>query len=294
MNSKNNTLFLAILSTILALLLLILGGYTYYNHQQQYIEEEELQEQQDEMIDELNQLVNKYDNLRALNGTMDKHLVTAKKRIASLLDTIKFTEPKLRLLLRLKTEIELLEIEKNRLAEINDSLIRDNRRKKEHIDIQKLQLTKAESYRKLLIEENKKSFTQVAQKVNLKYSKISNDAIHIKKSNGSTTNTNRSKKVDAFKTCFKIFKEPKSKEQRLSLSIKVMDPSGKLLGKKIEEFHNGNKITYSDKKVVNYSGDDLNVCFLVTTPNENLIKGYYLIEIYEDHELKANSRLRLF
>ena len=122
MSPKNSTISLAILSAVLVLMLFALGAYTYNDYRQDKIDESELAIRKQEMEKELADMVTKYENVQALNGVIDGHLLEAKQRIVRLLDTIRMNEPKLQLLIRFRREIELLKSQKTRLFSINDSI----------------------------------------------------------------------------------------------------------------------------------------------------------------------------
>ena len=95
MSPKNSTISLAILSAVLVLMLFALGAYTYNDYRQDKIDESELAIRKQEMEKELADMVTKYENVQALNGVIDGHLLEAKQRIVRLLDTIRMNEPKL-------------------------------------------------------------------------------------------------------------------------------------------------------------------------------------------------------
>ena len=283
---------LIVLSSILVIMLLVLGAYTYKDYRQDQLEEKELALQKKEMVAELTAMVSKYENVQALNGVIDGHLLDAKKRIVKLLDTVRSHEPKLRLLLKYRSNIEVLKDEKQKLFRINDSLLSENNKMKLNLNEQDLELNKSKKFKKILIKENKKLLSLVSDSKQVYFTNMSINAIKIKK-NRKLVNTKKVKKTDVLKACFRMKENIYFENDSKNIFIKVLNPKGELLGKTVGVEFEGQTIEYSAKKEVFYSKEEIKVCFNVKPKEENLIPGKYTFELFEDHLLKETTTLKL-
>lgn len=208
MSPKNSTISLVILSIVLLLMLFGLAAYTYNDYRQDKIDARELALQKQKMEKELADMVTKYENVQALNGVIDSHLLEAKQRIVRLLDTIRMNEPKLQLLMRFRREIEVLKSEKARLFSIKDSLVADNKKMKVDIDEKVIVIDKQKDMKNVLIEENKKLLSLVSNNKKIRFSSLTAQAMRIRKS-GKISSTTKFKKTNTIKACFKIKDESK-------------------------------------------------------------------------------------
>ena len=299
MSLRSSTIPLIVLSSILVITLLGLGAYTYKDYRQDQLEEKELAIQKKAMMAELSAMVTKYENVQALNGAIDGHLIDAKKRIVRLLDTVRMNEPKLRLLLKFRSDIELLKDEKEKLFRINDSLIYENNQMKKNLDEQDLviskkdlKLNKSENLKKILINENKKLLSLVSDSKKITFSSLKARALRIKK-NRKIVGTNKIKKTDVIKACFRMKENIYSKNDSKNIFIKIKNPKGELLGDTIGIKFNNEIISYSAEKEVFYSKEEIKVCFSVKPDEDKLIPGKYRFELFEEHLLKGTSTFKL-
>lgn len=273
-------------------MLFALGAYTYSDYRQDKVTERELAVQKTAMESELAEMVTKYDNVQALNGVIDGHLVEAKQRIVRLLDTIRLNEPKLQLLMKFRREIELLKNEKIRLFAINDSLLSENNKMKLDLNEQDLVINKTEDLKNILIKENKKLLSLVSNNKKIRFSSLTAQALRIKNS-GKTLSTGKYKKTDAIKACFKIKENSSSTRENKNIYVKILNPDNELLGDIITRKFNDEEIKYSAEKQVFYSREELRVCFHIKPDKDKIIPGTYTFQLFQDHALKGASTFKL-
>lgn len=273
-------------------MLFALGAYTYSDYRQDKVTERELAVQKTAMESELAEMVTKYDNVQALNGVIDGHLVEAKQRIVRLLDTIRLNEPKLQLLMKFRREIELLKNEKIRLFAINDSLLSENNKMKLDLNEQDLVINKTEDLKNILIKENKKLLSLVSNNKKIRFSSLTAQALRIKNS-GKTLSTGKYKKTDAIKACFKIKENSSSTRENKNIYVKILNPDNELLGDIITREFNDEEIKYSAEKQVFYSREELRVCFHIKPDKDKIIPGTYTFQLFQDHALKGASTFKL-
>ena len=288
MSPKNSTISLTVLSTILAVLLLGLGAYTYYDYKQDVLDQQDLAKEKLAMEEELAQLVEKYENVQALNSVMDNHLIESKKRIVNLLDTIRSNKPKLRLLIRFRKEMEILKQEKLRLFKLNDSIMRENEQIKVTLDEASSELNKSKDLRNILVKENKKLSTIVQKNRILSFTNLKGEGIRMK-GNGKEIVTDKYKKVDRIKICFTIKDNPYSLKENKKIFLRAYNPKQELLGNLIAENHEGKQYEYSSKLTLFYKNQQVNSCASIMVSSKMLEAGTYTIKLYENHELRKTE-----
>ena len=288
MSPKNSTISLTVLSTILAVLLLGLGAYTYYDYKQDVLDQQDLAKEKLAMEEELAQLVEKYENVQALNSVMDNHLIESKKRIVNLLDTIRSNKPKLRLLIRFRKEMEILKQEKLRLFKLNDSIMRENEQIKVTLDEASSELNKSKDLRNILVKENKKLSTIVQKNRILSFTNLKGEGIRMK-GNGKEIVTDKYKKVDRIKICFTIKDNPYSLKENKKIFLRAYNPRQELLGNLIAENHEGKQYEYSSKLTLFYKNQQVNSCASIMVSSKMLEAGTYTIKLYENHELRKTE-----
>ena len=288
MSPKNSTISLTVLSTILAVLLLGLGAYTYYDYKQDVLDDQDLVKEKLAMEEELAQLVEKYENVQVLNSVMDNHLIESKKRIVNLLDTIRSNEPKLRLLIRFRKEMEILKQEKLRLFRLNDSIMRENEQIKLTLDEASSELNKSKDIRRILVNENKKLNTIVSRNRILSFANLKGEGIRTRGS-GKELITDKIKKIDRIKVCFTIRDNPYSLKETKKIFLRVYNPKNQLLGKLVAEEFEGKQYEYSSKISLFYRNQQVNSCSSIAVDPDMLQTGSYTIQLYENHELRNTS-----
>ena len=73
----------------------------------------------------------------------------------------------------------------------------------------------------------------------------------------------------------------------------MINPKYNLLGERKElDFENGT-LSYSMSTKVFYEKEELDVCVMVNSKKENLLKGLYTINVFDDSILIATSQMTL-
>ncbi len=292
MSPKSSTISLSILSSVLAILLLGLGAYTYNDYKEHLLNNEDLAKEKLAMESELSLLVEKYENVQALNSVMDNHLIESKKRIVRLLDTIRSNEPKLQLLIKFRREISELKEEKLRLFHINDSLARENDLIKGNLTKTATALNQSKNLRKKLSKENTKLTSIVHKKKELAFANLKGEGVRIK--GNREYSTKKAKKTERVKICFTIKDNIYSIREDKVVYLKLLNPNNVLLGDFVQEDYKGDVIAYSSKQFVPYKNEQVDHCVTIKIDTRYLIYGTYNLQLYSsEHELKKTTQFRL-
>lgn len=282
-NEKSNNA-LKILTGVLAVALIALAIYTvkFYNEEQ---ETQELLRKEKAVIEgELNDLIVKYDEAIAENEGLDSELVAARERIVALRDSVQDMEANLALISRYRQEVSNLKAEKEELFKVVDSLSSQNR----------MLITEIDSTNNVLLERTRvsdslKAQTQtMANQINrasqLKVSNLRGEGV-IERNSGRLVENDRTRRVDKIRTCFTITPNALAEAGEKDIYVQVYNPNNNLVGDQIAVQHEGGVMVYSAATKVYYENDELDVCILANTVEENLIEGSYKVLVYNGANL---------
>lgn len=101
-----------------------------------------------------------------------------------------------------------------------------------------------------------------------------------KQSDGALEETDRYKRVDAFRIQYKIFKNELTVAGNKKAYFVIKDPEGKVLSPKGTTTVAGNSINYSDETDIDYQNEEIEVIVVTDVDSKKLTKGEYTIETY--------------
>jgi len=279
---SNNAL--KILTGVLAVALIALGIYTvkFYNEEK---ENQELLRKEKAVIEgELNDLIVKYDEAIAENEGLDSELVAARERIVSLRDSVQDMEANLALISRYRREVSNLKAEKEELFKVVDSLSNQNR----------MLITEIDSTNNVLLERTRVSDSlkartqsmanQIDRAAQLKVSNLRGEGV-IERNSGRLVENDRTRRVDKIRTCFSLTPNSLAEAGEKELYVQVYNPNNNLVGDQIAVQHEGGVMVYSAATKVFYENEELDVCILANTLEENLIEGTYKVLVYNGPNL---------
>lgn len=287
---SNNAL--KILTGVLAVALIALAIYTvkFYNEEQ---ENQELLRKEKAVIEgELNDLIVKYDEAIAENEGLDSELVAARERIVTLRDSVQDMEANLALVSRYRREVSNLKAEKEELFKVVDSLSNQNR----------MLITEIDSTNNILLERTRVSDSlkaqtqtmanQINQASQLKVSNLRSEGV-IERNSGRLVENDRTRRVDKIRTCFTITPNSLAEAGEKELYVQVYNPNNNLVGDQIAVQHDGGVMVYSAATKVFYENEELDVCILANTLEENLVEGGYKVLIYNGANLIGATTFNL-
>ncbi|WP_424492543.1 hypothetical protein [Salinimicrobium sp. GXAS 041] len=289
---KNNNNALKILTGILAVALVALAIYTvrFYNEEK---ENQELLERQKAVIEsELNDLIVRYDEAIGENDSLDAELTAAKGRIVALRDSVQDMEVSLRVLDRYRNELNNLKRERDELFRVVDSLSNQNQRLIVEIDSTNNVLLERTRVSDSLQERTQRLSTQVDRAAELKVSGLRGEGV-IERNSGRLVPNERTRRVDKVRTCFTITQNELTEPGEKELYVQVYNPNNNLVGDQIAVQHEGGVMVYSAATKVYYENEELDVCILANTIEDNLIEGTYKVLLYNGSELIGATNFNL-
>ena len=284
MSDQKSNNALKILTGVLAVALIALAIYTvkFYNEEK---ENQELLENEKTVIEgELNDLIVKYDEAIAENEGLDSELVAARERIVMLRDSVKDNEANLALISRFRREVSNLKAEKEELFKVVDSLSNQNRMLITEIDSTNNMLLERTRFSDSLKVQTQVMTAKIDQASQLKVSNLRGEGV-IERNSGRLVENDRTRRVDKIRTCFSITPNALAEAGEKQLYVQVYNPNNNLVGDQIAVQHDGGVMVYSASTKVFYENEELDVCILANTLEENLVEGSYKVLVYNGPNL---------
>ncbi len=292
MNIENSNNKFKILIGILSLLLIALTIYTVTLYNENKVTLAGLEEQKADIEIELEELIANYDEIIQDNEIKDNDLIEARDRIEILLDSVKDTKANLSLIRRYKIEIGRLKTERILLFKKADSLIAANMLLKFERDSTNIVLGNTIRVVDSVTEENIAMANTIKEGSVVNVVDLRGTGVIVRK-NGKIVDTKRSSRADKVRACFTLSPNPIAKKGDRLLYIQVINPKNNLLGEKsVIEFDSGT-LNYSTTINVFYENEELDVCILVDANEKDLVKGRYIINVFDGSTQVATSSLVL-
>ncbi|MCB0801901.1 MAG: hypothetical protein KDB74_02285, partial [Flavobacteriales bacterium] len=169
--------------------------------------------------------------------------------------------------------------------------------RKENLEV-KQTLNKERDRSKELQKNNENLSSKVAIASRLDVSGVSAFGVNVKR-DMTGKETDRSRRTDKIRVCFSLNENKVAIAEKKNLYLRILAPDGKILtAGETENFKfefNGLKGYYSDKEIVDYANEKVDVCLDWAKPSEDyeILPGKYMLFIYaEDYEM-ANISLTL-
>lgn len=287
---KNRNGGLKTATIILAVAALALGGALAWIWSQKSTLVNELEDEKTELTQQLLNLQNDFENLNSDYENINSQLDTSREQVALLIDKLSKTEATNRAKIRqYEKELGTLRsIMRGYIVQI-DSLNTLNK-----------QLTAdAAAARKEAAESRQANETLTKQVENLSGqvaagSVVKGRGLHLTAYNGSDRATDRSSRVTYFVATLTLAQNELAERGPIRVYVRVKDPNGIiLLNNSSTDFTmNGETMTASASREVDYEGDDLEVSIYVKEMSD-LGKGIYTVEAYTEKTSLGRGELML-
>ncbi|GAF05180.1 hypothetical protein JCM21142_93905 [Saccharicrinis fermentans DSM 9555 = JCM 21142] len=284
-NTNNNKPHKSHQTTIIvgavSLVLIILLGFLYFkNRSEMKALVNEMVEEKEMLTYEFENLALDYDSLQTNSDTLNTMLEMEREKISQLIEeiqTIKATNAsKIR---EYKKELtSLRKVLKNYVVQI-DSLNQSNKAlQEENLKYRKKVSNMQTTYSKL---EEVKQTLEKKVKVASKLETYNIEADGLNSKNRTTTKTSRVSKI---RICFSIQKNITAEVGEKTIYLRVLRPDGALLYHSKEDLflHENKKINYSSKRIIEYGGEEVDVCLYYQVDAGELTKGEYVADIFAD------------
>ena len=289
-SSNNNRA--KILIGLLVVLLVSLAGYTYTLIQQNKETVLFLEADKAEVQKELEALVVSYNEILQDNKLKDKDLIAARDRIIVLLDSVKNYKANLSIITRYKAQVRGLKNERAQLFKRADSLLVVTQRLAIEKDSTTAVLIKTIKVVDSVTTANTQLFNSLEKGALIGISNLDATAIIVRKG-GKIKETKRASRADKIKVCYTIAPNTLAQAGDRVLYVQVINPDNNIIGDKSNITFGQDLLTYSKSESVFYENQALDVCAIIGTTGQDVLKGLYTINIFDAQRQIGSTTLML-
>ena len=289
-SSNNNRA--KILIGLLVVLLVSLAGYTYTLIQQNKETVLFLEADKAEVQKELEALVVSYNEILQDNKLKDKDLIAARDRIIVLLDSVKNYKANLSIITRYKAQVRGLKNERAQLFKRADSLLVVTQRLAIEKDSTTAVLIKTIKVVDSVTTANTQLFKSLEKGALIGISNLDATAIIVRKG-GKIKETKRASRADKIRVCYTIAPNTLAQAGDRVLYVQVINPDNNIIGDKSNITFGQDLLTYSKSESVFYENQALDVCAIVGSTGQDVLKGLYTINIFDAQRQIGSTTLML-
>ena len=289
-SSNNNRA--KILIGLLVVLLVSLAGYTYTLIQQNKETVLFLEADKAEVQKELEAIVVSYNEILQDNKLKDKDLIAARDRIIVLLDSVKDYKANLSIITRYKAQVKGLKNERTQLFKRADSLLVVTQRLAVEKDSTTAVLIKTIKVVDSVTTANTQLFNSLEKGALIGISNLDATAIIVRKG-GKIKETKRATRADKIRVCYTIAPNTLAQAGDRVLYVQVINPDNNIIGDKSNITFGQDLLTYSKSESVFYENQALDVCAIIGTTGQDVLKGLYTINIFDAQRQIGSTTLML-
>ena len=289
-SSNNNRA--KILIGLLVVLLVSLAGYTYTLIQQNKETVLFLEADKAEVQKELEAIVVSYNEILQDNELKDKELIAARDRIVVLLDSVKNYKANLSIINRYKAQVRALKNERTQLFKRADSLLIVTQRLAIEKDSTTAVLNKTIKVVDSVTTANTQLFNSLEKGALIGITNLDVTAIIVRKG-GKIKQTKRASRADKIRVCYTIAPNTLAQAGDRVLYVQVINPENNIIGDKSNITFGQDLLTYSKSESVFYENQALDVCAIVGTKGQDVLKGLYTINIFDAQRQIGSTTLML-
>jgi cell division protein FtsB len=289
-SSNNNRA--KILIGLLVVLLVSLAGYTYTLIEQNKETVLFLEADKAEVQKELEALVVSYNEILQDNELKDKDLIAARDRIIVLLDSVKDYKANLSIITRYKAQVRGLKNERTQLFKRADSLLVVTQRLAIEKDSTTAVLIKTIKVVDSVTTANTQLFNSLEKGALIGISNLDATAIIVRKG-GKIKETKRASRADKIRVCYTIAPNTLAQAGDRVLYVQVINPDNNIIGDKSNITFGQDLLTYSKSASVFYENQALDVCAIVGVTGQDVLKGFYTINIFDAQRQIGSTTLML-
>ena len=289
-SSNNNRA--KILIGLLVVLLVSLAGYTYTLIQQNKETVLFLEADKAEVQKELEAIVVSYNEILQDNELKDKELIAARDRIVVLLDSVKNYKANLSIINRYKAQVRGLKNERTQLFKRADSLLIVTQRLAIEKDSTTAVLNKTIKVVDSVTTANTQLFNSLEKGALIGITNLDATAIIVRKG-GKIKETKRASRADKIRVCYTIAPNTLAQAGDRVLYVQVINPDNNIIGDKSNITFGQDLLTYSKSESVFYENQALDVCAIVGSTGQDVLKGLYTINIFDAQRQIGSTTLML-
>ena len=284
----------------LVIALVVLGSFSYSNYNT-LMENQRFVEQEKKLVQgELSEMISQFEKYDVKNKNISLQLEKSKAKMKVVLDSLKSFKLNASLVSRYKSQIQSLKKENEDVIALINNLQQENEELKANTNRIKSEIKKTDLISKTLKEKNDSLF-----KANLNLNKSIEEAKGLTISNVEVegvkrvtskriVNTNFANKANQLHVCFTLANNRFAEKGNKDLYIQILDPKNNIVADKGAVNFGKSSLIYSKKTTVEYNNEDVKVCTLIKTDNdEKLVKGTYFVNVFHNSERLGKTTIEL-
>ncbi len=282
---------LIISSLIVALAVLSIFSIT--NYQSIKSHEEFLKQEKHLIESELSEMLKSYDGLSRDYGLMSSQLQEAKTETRLALDSIRLLKSDLTVVSRFKQQLVVLKSKNKVLLHTIDSLNLLNHKLEEEKRMAFNSIEKKDEAIAKLEETNASLHKTIDEASLIVATNIEAEAY--KKSFGKKHYTKRARKANAIDVCITLSENPLTEKGEKEIYVQIVNPKNNVVADKGSISFGKSSLIYSNKEVVLYDNNTMEVCTSVVAPREEqpLSRGYYFINVFHGNRKIGSTSIEL-
>jgi len=293
MENENKNTGIKIVTGILAVLLVVAGAFAIKLYNQEKNTKAELTEEKKLVLNDLKQMVTKYDAVIEENNLKDTELNQARDRIQVLIDSVQKMDANISVLRRYRDEVYKLKKEREFLFAQNDSLKGMNKMLAMQVDSTTYELEVSKMKRDSLNMVKDELAEKVALGASLSANKLVATGVIVRNS-GKLVENDRARRVDRIRACYTVPQNRIADAGDRELYVQVLDPQNNILGEnKTIAIDSVTSITYSSISKFYYEKTALDICENIAPKGDDFPKGLYKVNIFDGGKMIATSNLVL-
>ncbi len=277
----------------LVVVLTVLGIVSFTNYKSNESHEEFLKQEKVLIVNELSELLTSYDELTEDYDLMTSHVQRAQQETNSALDSLKLVQSELSVISKFKNQQAPLDTKSEVVLTTVDSLSSENLKlKSDKSNTQEIFKRKAILANQLELTND--SLNAIIEKAAiLKASSIEVQAFKFKSDKKHFTDI--AKRANSIDVCITLAENPLTTRGTKDIYIQIVSPAGNVLSDKGEITFGDSSLIYSEKEVVTYTNENLEICTVIEAKNEDfpLLKGYYFINVFNNNTRLGSTSIKL-
>jgi hypothetical protein len=264
---------------------------TLYKDKQQT--EQQLTQEKNDVLNDLNTMVAKYDVALSESQVTNQNLVEARERIQSLIDSLKVSENNVSSLWKYKKKYLALQDEMDILLTENDRLKVENMQLATTLDSTNVRYEESRMFNDSLVVQNTALAEVVENAAVLTTANLKGFGV-IERNNGKLIPTERAGRSDKIRVCYTVAKNKLVQSGDKELYVQVIDPKNNILGVNQQIKFGEQTLNYSIISKFNYENGNLDICeFIVNSTDDDFEKGRYQVNVFNSNELVSSSEFTL-
>ena len=267
----------------LAVVVIIISGFSYTNYNTLKSQEQFLEQEKQLIQSELSDMLDRYDKIKKDNSNISEALQIAKTNTENALANLESANATIKTILDFKNQYYLIKEENKNLNQIIDSLNYTNQKL---VETQKHTLNTLNEKQTVIsnLETTNASLNKKIDEAALLVA-ASIDANAYKKATfGKKKITDKARRTKSIDVCITLSKNALVSEGEKDIYIQIVNPKNNVVGNKGSISFGDHNLIYSQKKVIDYTNENLDLCAIIEGTENDIpfAKGLYYVNVFHD------------